>query len=140
MWIIAAGFLIAASITDIRKKEISVILIGLFVATSIVYSIAFQTMKGNDFLYALIPGSSLLALGIMTKESIGYGDGLLILALGILLGLEKCLITVGMGLAASAIYALVLLAFRKVNGKSRLPFVPFLTIGLGVTFLVGYQR
>ena len=139
MWIIAAVFLITASITDIRKKEISVILIGLFVAASAAYSIVFQSMKWNDFLYSLIPGISLLALGIMTKESIGYGDGLLVLALGILLGLEKCLITVGMGLAASAIYALVLLTLRKVNGKSRLPFVPFLTIGLGVTFLVGYQ-
>ena len=136
MWVIAGGFMAVCSVIDIRKKEIPLPLIGFFAAAALACSAVLGAGGWKAFLLSLIPGSCLLLLGLCTRESIGYGDGLLVLVLGIILGLEKCLMTVGAGLAASSAYALVLLVLRKANGRSRLPFVPFLTAGLGVTFIV----
>ena len=136
MWVIAGSFMAVCSIIDIKKKEIPLPLIGFFAAAAVACSVVFGAGGWEAFLFSLIPGSCLLLLGLCTRESIGYGDGLLVLVLGIILGPEKCLMTVGTGLAASSIYALALLVCRKADGRSRLPFVPFLTLGLGVTFIV----
>ena len=87
-------------------------------------------------IYSLIPGAFLLAISLCTRESIGYGDGWTVLALGILLGLWKCFVVVFAGFLFSAIFSLILLVLRRVNGKSRLPFLPFITMGLGVVMVV----
>lgn len=120
---------------DIKEKKIPVLYVLLFGMMACAYRIA----AGGEWmsvLYASIPGIFLLMVSFCTKESIGYGDGWSVLALGLFVGAEGCLAAVGIGLLLSALVSLVLLMLRKVNGKSRLPFLPFLTIGLGGWMIV----
>lgn len=136
-WIIAFIFMTVCAAWDIKTKTIpisAVILFGIITAVC-------TGIRGNrdllSLLYSLIPGALLLTLSLCTRESIGYGDGLLVLPLGILIGLSMCIVTVVSGMIISAVCALVLLVCKKVNGKTRMPFVPFMTMGLGVAFVVG---
>ena len=135
-WIIAIIFMLILTVMDIRKKEISVLLLLIFGATVVFYVAVKGEREALSVIYSLIPGAFLLALSLCTRESIGYGDGWTMLVLGLLLGLWECLAVVFVGLVFSAIFSLVLLVLSRVNGKTRLPFLPFVSMGLGVVIIV----
>lgn len=67
-----------------------------------------------------MPGTLALGLGYMSKEKIGYGDGWLLLALGMWLNLHELLLTMVWGILFCVVFALI-------SGKRELPLVPFLT-------------
>lgn len=135
-WMIAIFFLVILSVYDIRNKEVPMLWLLLFGCVATVYVVLDGKREGIMMIYSLIPGAFLLAISLCTRESIGYGDGWTVLALGILLGLWKCFVVVFAGFLFSAIFSLILLVLRRVNGKSRLPFLPFITMGLGVVMVV----
>lgn len=134
-WMIIGIFMAICTVTDIRKKEIPVTVIILSGLALLCYMIFAGRKEWTDILYSLIPGMFLLMLSYCTRECIGYGDGLVVLVMGICMGLGICMAAVAVGLTISAICVGALLAFRKVGGKSRIPFVPFLSAGLGVVFI-----
>ena len=123
---IISVFMAVCTITDIRKKEIPVAVVALSGLALLFYVIFGGKKQWMDILYSLMPGMLLLMLSYCTRESIGYGDGLVVLVIGICMG---------MGICIAAICAAALLALRKAGGKSRIPFVPFLSVGLGVVFI-----
>lgn len=130
-YVLAIIFIIICTVFDLKKKTIPV----LIIAISGMLSFGFLFIEETDWylvMYSLIPGAVLLMLSLCTKESIGYGDGFIVLILGLLLGITKCVTVVFIGFFVFAIFALFLLLIKKVNGKSKLPYVPFLAIGLGV--------
>ncbi len=132
----AAAFIAICCIFDIRKKEIPIFIIVAFGILSLIAVAIAQKPELYSVLYSLIPGAAMLGLSLCTKESIGYGDGFVVLVLGVLLGFVECVFVVLAGLFLSAVVGLVLLVFKKVRGKSRMPFMPFLAAGLGVVFFV----
>lgn len=134
-WIISFTFIAICTAADIRRREIPMIIIVLFGVISLFYIGIWGEREWLDIAYSLIPGAFLLLLSLCTRESIGYGDGLVTLVLGILMGWKGCMTAVFIGLLASAVFSMALLACRKVKGKSRIPFVPFLAIGLGVFYI-----
>lgn len=131
-WVIAIVGMAVLAIVDIREKAIPSILLIIFGMMAAIYAV----MQGNGewitVFYSLLPGAFLLLVSLCTRESVGYGDGWAVMALGGLIGMEGCIMTVCTGLVLSAVFSLILLVLHKVNGKSRLPFLPFLTVGLGV--------
>ena len=76
----------------------------------------------------MIPGAILLILGLITKM-VGYGDGMAIMAMGAYMGVRKCLVMLTIAMFLMAVCSLVLLAAKKVTKNTKLPFLPFLTIG-----------
>lgn len=131
-WIIAIVCMGVLAIADVKEKAVPSIFLMIFGVIAVIYAVLNREKEWMNILYSLIPGIFLLMVSLCTKESIGYGDGWAVAALGLLIGAEACLLTVCAGLAVSAIFSLILLALHKVNGKSRLPFLPFLMVGLGV--------
>ena len=78
-----------------------------------------------------------LAILILKREGIGFGDVKLALAAGLLLGWQKMLF--GM-LVASVSGSVVLVILRRVRGDEEgheYPFGPFLAVGIGVAMLFG---
>ena len=135
-WIIAVVCMSVLAITDIKEKAVPYVFLVVFGMIAVIYTVMRGEKEWINILYSLIPGVFLLMVSLCTKESIGYGDGWTVMALGLLLGAGACFITVCIGLFVSAFFSLVLLVLHKVSGKSRLPFLPFLTIGLGVLMIV----
>jgi len=78
---------------------------------------------------AFLPGVIALILSYITREQLGYGDGLLILALGGCLGLQQTIVVVGIALGASFVTSVALVLSRKVSRTQKIPFVPFLCVG-----------
>lgn len=127
------------SVFDIRKREIPLIILIAGILAGLgatLWQIRVGTASAIEIGESLLPGIFLLLLSFCTGEKVGYGDGLLLIISGLLLGFIRCFVILCISLMVSSAFALLLLVFRKADRNSRLPMVPFLAIGMGVSFFV----
>lgn len=123
------------AVFDIRHREIPLLwnLTGIAAAAGLeIWRIAEGLSTVAETGLSLLPGVSFLLTGFATGEKIGYGDGLILIAAGLFLGIYPCFLALCTGLIVSAAAALILLLFRRAGRNSRIPFAPFLLIGMGV--------
>lgn len=78
----------------------------------------------------------LLAVGKASNGKVGYGDGILILVLGVWTGFLECLLTLTAGLLLASIWAAAALILKIHNKKDTIPFIPFLLIGYLARILI----
>lgn len=134
---VALVYMSVCMVFDIRRKEIPLLLIGL--GTAAAFGINVWWIKEGDITIweagiSLIPGIFFLLTSFFTGEKVGYGDGLLLIILGLLLGVYRCFCALSIGLVFSAVVSLFLLLLHRAGRHSRLPFAPFLVLGMGVVF------
>ena len=132
-------FLSVCTIFDIRKKEIPLVLAGAGMMAAVgltVWRIGNGTIFAAQILLSLLPGLFFLFTGWCTKEKVGYGDGILLLITGVMVGFKQCFTGLCISLVLSAFFGVLLLFLHKAQKNSRIPFVPFLTMGMGVCFIL----
>ena len=122
-------FLAILSLEDIREKRISVktILIGVF--TAMVFQLTGGQISGIEIAGSLIPGALLLLLSVITKESIGKGDGAVVMVLGLWIGGQMTFLVVCLAVWAAGMFAAVCLIRKK---RELIPFIPCLLMGMEV--------
>lgn len=120
------------SVEDIKEKRISIYNILFFATSAVIYRVLTGQLLWKEIGICLIPGSILLLLALLTKESIGYGDGMAVLALGLWTNGWFALNVVCIGIVLSGIWGMVCLFMKK---KEPIPFMPFLLIGMEVAFI-----
>lgn len=134
--ILVLALLVIASIEDVRKREISGAVLLILAGVSLIYS-AFSIYRGNstvlDVTTALLPGAFVMFLAWITREGIGYGDGLLLMAMGPAIGLKGIVMGLVIAFFASGVLSIVLMIFKKVGKRYSFPFVPILTAGMVVS-------
>ena len=116
---------------DYKYKEIPLWII----ATSGVISISEAILKMTIYeaLFAIIPGMIMLIVSWLSKQSMGYGDGLLALSIGLAFGVNKMVLGISVAFFVSGLVSLALLVIKKAKRNDTLPFVPFLFIGMVVS-------
>lgn len=122
---------------DIRYKEIPSIVsaVGGILGVCIWY----QTDKSIvGMILSLIPGILCLLCGRISKEAIGYGDGIVICVLGMYYTLEELLVIGAVSISAAGIYGLVLLVLFHKDVRYEIPFVPFLLFGWFIRIMIIY--
>lgn len=110
---------------DMRKQELhgwAILLLGI---SGMTISLLGAVGK-SSMVFGLLPGIFMLILAWSTRESIGYGDGLVILGMGCFYALGEIMGIVMIAITIAGITALGLLVFGHKNRKSEFPFVPFL--------------
>lgn len=138
-------FMTVFCITDLWEKVVPnrILLIMLLVGFCI---IAFFAIRETDTVVYLLPGMFLgllfcvITFGvtyIVSKGSLGSGDVKLSILLGIFLTSEYVVGTIFYGCVISALFSIVQLIRKKVTRKDELPFVPFMYIGLIITYFMG---
>lgn len=132
---IAAAFagLLANSIWDIRKKNISLTVTAFMGIMGIGIRIALQDIQFTDTVLSLMPGVLSLLFALVSRERVGYGDGLLLLAVGCCLKGQEMIALWMLALGLAGLWALVLCICFHKGKKYEIPFVPFVFAG----FLVG---
>jgi prepilin signal peptidase PulO-like enzyme (type II secretory pathway) len=125
------------SIVDYRFKLIPNSLLICFLAGQLLYSslnVTVADLMKNAVVGLVIFG--ILALGsLLLKGRLGMGDAKLIGLLIIFTGWRYALQISFWGMIAAFIFSIALLLMKKVNMKSELPFVPFLTLGMILHFI-----
>ena len=114
---------------DLKKKEISGKLLILRALLGSVIQLFERSISLGSWAGGIFLGLSLLFLGFVSRESIGYGDGWLVLVMGMSLGFLSSFLSFLLGLGISALVSGWLLMFKKVKRKYRIPFAPFLFLG-----------
>lgn len=137
--VVSIAVLLIFSLQDIRKREISGYLVIIYGLIGII--IGLFKIPVMELLLSAVPGAFLLILGRITDEGIGYGDGLVILALGIWVGLYLSLVALIVGILLLGIVSLGYILMMKIKREkvflqTKMPFMPFLLSGLVVSICV----
>lgn len=104
---------------SLTRRELGIAMMVLL-AGSLMEPIGFlNRMAGGAF------GLLLLAVCYMSREQLGKGDALVLLCCGIAAGLRFAVSVTAGAFLLAGISGMVLLFFRKIGRKSRLPFLPF---------------
>lgn len=136
MWveILLFLFLGICAVFDGMEKKIPLAVIWLGIITAIVLHVQGATadMSWLDIGMAVMPGMMFWMLSFITREKVGYGDGWMLVMIGLFTGLWKCFLILLIGLVAESLVVLALLAIKRVSKDRQIPFAPFLLFGMGV--------
>ncbi len=127
--------MIAAALRDFRSKNIDIHYPLIGGALSLIYiCIQFHGdfRELGTMLFSAIPGLLMLFMSYFTREGIGPGDGLMAVAIAPILGFPGIAVAIMISFMLSAVICMILLLLKKVTVKTTLPFLPFLTCGVGV--------
>lgn len=121
-------WLLLCSLQDIRRQEISLMLIAGGFALLLIVSL----VQGELSIWERITGASLGLVIILlykaTRGQIGLGDGLILSITGISLGFYINVVLVIYSLLFSAIFSILYILIKKASKKTTIPFVPFVFI------------
>ena len=131
--IVMMAFLALLSVQDILSKSLGARTLVVFLVSGVICAMIQKTAV-LTLLGSLIPGVFLVCVSRLTAESVGMGDALTVMAIGLFLGFWSTISLLGTALFLSIIPAAVLFMMGK-GGKKKIPFVPFLAIG-GVMLLI----
>lgn len=126
-----AAWLLPMSIMDVKSRRVPawILWIGAVAAAgTLLYEMISKGTTGWQICRGLLPGLALLAVAFATGKA-GMADGVIMLLMGIFAGYEVCVAASLAGLFLLAFFSGILLALRKVKRDTRIPFVPFLTVG-----------
>lgn len=133
-------FLTGCSITDLKTKKVyqSVCIMNYIVA--VIVRLVLSQMSFKAFVEGIVLSGTLFIISIFTKQAIGYGDVLVILALTAILKAQYVVEILVLSLLICCIFSIILLLIKRVNIKSTLPFVPFLLASTLVLTVIGGEH
>ena len=134
-WLIAGIYLFLGSYFDKKRLLIPGWFIGLGLVAGIgcgFYRIICEQMYWYQWMAACIPGILWLFLSFVTREQMGYGDGMVLLVLGCLTEDGKVWLLLMLGLVAAFLISLILMLSGKGTRHTRIPFVPLLLLAYGI--------
>ena len=94
-----------------------------------------RDISGKSLIEGAIIGGIFLIISVVTREKIGYGDSLVFLAIGLIMGGEKCFVIILWSFLLCSIFSLVAIILKKTTFKSTVAFMPFVLAGALVTFI-----
>lgn len=132
IWICAGMLLSTGSVYDIRTMTLpNWLMVAGLIAGGLcsTWLVCTGQILWGERLVALLPAGVWFLLSFGTRGQMGSGDGGILLILGLLLGSKNLMYLCIIALTISFVVSLLLLVTRRANGKTRIPFVPFLFVG-----------
>ena len=121
---------------DIKYRKIPAIWLGLLAAAEGAEWIVTGDYANPVRYLGILAGLVFCALSVLSRQAVGLGDALLFTILGGYLGIYQLLLLLFGAFCATAAFSVGLLACRKGNLKTILPFLPFLYIAFGGMCLI----
>lgn len=128
-------FMGICAVFDGRRREIPLPVVWLGIVMALVLRVQGAIGEEGEWLWAaasVLPGVIFWGLSFITREKVGYGDGWMLIMVGLYVGLWRCCLILLAGLVAESAIALALLAAKRITKDREIPFAPFLLLGMGV--------
>jgi len=129
-WLILMAVLLPMAIKDIKYKKINGYICLVMIMVSFLIRIKVKQETDFTILLDLIPGVLMYVLSKLSPKSIGEGDALVLIFIGSVVGYQKELEFLIISVFMAGLIALILFVLKKVDKDTRLPFVPFLSMGV----------
>lgn len=126
-------FLGGAAWMDYREKELPLIYIAVGFGAGLLLQILTGAAFLIDNLLVFLPGLFCLLVAKLSKEAIGYGDALMLIASGPFCPLITLLFLLFGGFLLAGIVSIFLLLLKKWSKKEEIPLMPFLLSGYVLT-------
>lgn len=129
-------FLGIGSYLDIKNREIPMEFLAAFGCFGILCNMVLKYQSMKNIISGISIGIFFLLIGWVTKEAIGYGDGLGLCVLGLFEGWSGMIPLVFGAFLLSSVYGIWrIIGFREQKGDT-MPFYPFLFLAfMGVIVL-----
>lgn len=132
LMIMIGVLLLAAGIADIRKNQIS----RGMILTLLLTCFAVIPFKEDYCIYDAVGGLSIglcaIGVSVVSREQIGRGDGMVIAAIGLVLGAYRCMAVVCAASLLMCVVSIAVLILKKGTKQTRLPFLPAVFVGYAV--------
>lgn len=125
-----AGWLLTASVMDIRSRRIPVWLLalgGLGAGAALIYGGADVSTEWPGLLMGCVPGLFILLTAAVTGKA-GTADGFALIFMGLCLKGKMCLAVFMISLLLIAVFAGIMLTLRRIGRNTELPYLPFLFV------------
>lgn len=137
--ILTSVWLVTLSLFDMRYKRVPIWLIlsgGILAGGMLIYQWIAEESEIAECFFGMIPGIALLLLALSTHKA-GWADGVVTMFLGTVLGFWQCVLAVMFSLILISVMSLLLIIFRRADKGTKVPFIPFLTLGFILGGIVG---
>ena len=124
--------LIICAVEDWKRKEVNVVYILLFGIVGVILHLLYPNCSVYSMLFGLLLGIGIVGISILSRGSIGMGDGILLVVTGVYLGGYENLELFLTGMLFVGIWSLGLLVLKKKKRKERIAFIPFLLAAYAV--------
>lgn len=111
---------------DYKWKRIPWWVQGMGTIFVCIYLIVKGNTPGIELFISLIPGMIMIFLSFITRESIGYGDGLSVMIIGSIMGIKNCFWMICISLVMISLVSAILMILKRASQKTKIPYVPFL--------------
>jgi len=136
LYILVSFFLLLIICSDIEQEIIfNEMIVGLIIC-SVIDFFCRQPVFADRIIAALCGGGLFLLLAVLLKGAIGGGDIKLIFALGLLLGTERLILVIVIGILLGAIAALVLLASKQKKRSDYFAYGPYFALPALIFYIV----
>ena len=101
-----------------------------------IYALIFS-LASLGIAYGIMAALAIVGKWIFKRDALGWGDVKYIAAIAACLGLKAAFFTLLFGSLAGATVGLTMMAIKRANGKTALPFGPFLALGTYIWLAYG---
>lgn len=126
--LIVIAVLTGESISDIKTKSISMTRLIMYFLVAVVCNLLFFYQSIASMLGGIAIGIILLLWGLITNQSIGYGDGLLFVCMGAAIGFVGNLMLLFFSMIIAGILGGIMVFVRKKKLDYQVPFVPCILV------------
>lgn len=134
--VISLAFLYLFAKEDYAERQLSERWLWIFAVIGAWIKWYQDGLFSERFWVNYLPGIFLLLLGWLSSEKIGYGDGIVVLLMGLYLELHQLFPAVILGFLLAACFGIITIwkKNREEKWKVEVPYIPFFLAGTVVVF------
>ncbi|MBP5453841.1 MAG: prepilin peptidase [Lachnospiraceae bacterium] len=129
-WLLLLSVLLPMAVKDIKYKKINGYICLVMIMVSFLIRVKIKQDANFTILLDLIPGLLMYVLSKLSPRSIGEGDALVLIFIGSVVGYMKEMQFLIISVFLAGLIALILFVLNIVDRDTKLPFVPFLSVGV----------
>lgn len=126
--IVLLGMLVVSAYKDWKEKTVYLYILFLAGIMGLILHLVYHDRSITDLLAGALVGAIMIFAAWVSKESIGTGDGAMLIVSGIYLGFWKNLMLVVIALFLAGGAAIFFLFIMRKERNYRIPFLPFLLV------------
>lgn len=136
--VLAFGIIGIQGVYDMKYMRVprKIMIGGVIISLLYLFNqVCFQGVDAGIVIHCWFPGIFFLAMSFLSHHQVGYADGIAVWITGSLIGENQTWESLIVALALGGCYSLFGVCRKKIGWNSKYPFLPFLTIAIGVVCL-----